>query len=226
MIHCPSCGIVPVPEAELPILLPEDANLLEGGRSPLPELASFAQTTCPKCGGDHARRETDTMDTFMCSSYYMFRYVDPKNTEEIWEREKADAWLPVDIYIGGVEHACMHLLYFRFLTKVLFDAGLLPCDEPVTRLFNHGMVLDENGDVMSKSKGNAVSPGALMAEWGVDVCRVAMFFFASEDTLKVGIQRHIRVLAKEIQGPLDKRPDLRITENGGGPRSHLLAQIK
>jgi leucyl-tRNA synthetase len=121
------------------------------------------------------------MDTFMCSSYYLYRYVDPKNDREPWRKEEARKWLPVDLYIGGAEHACMHLLYFRFIAKVLHDHGWVPTDEPVVRLYHQGMVADAQGETMSKSKGNAVSPQEIMDRWGVDVCRLAMFFFAPSD---------------------------------------------
>jgi leucyl-tRNA synthetase len=118
------------------------------------------------------------MDTFMCSSWYLYRYLDAHNDRQPWDKAQASKWLPVDIYIGGAEHACMHLLYFRFIAKVLFDTGWVPSDEPVERLYHHGMVCDEKGDIMSKSKGNVVSPGVIMDQWGVDVSRLAMFFFA------------------------------------------------
>jgi leucyl-tRNA synthetase len=177
IIHCPKDGPQAVPEKDLPVLLPPVKDLIPKGRSPLADNEAFMKTTCPKCGGP-AERDPDTMDTFMCSSWYLYRYLDPKNDSEPWSKAQAKKWLPVDIYIGGAEHACMHLLYFRFIAKVLFDAGWVPTDEPVTRLYHHGMVCDENGDVMSKSKGNAVPPAEIMDQWGVDVCRLAMFFFA------------------------------------------------
>jgi len=143
MIHCPACGVVPVPEEDLPILLPEDANLLEGGRSPLPGLASFAQTTCPKCGEKHARRETDTMDTFVESSWYFERYCSPDCHEGMFDKQAVDYWMPVDQYIGGVEHAILHLLYSRFYTRVLNDMGLVNYKEPFTCLLTQGMVCKE-----------------------------------------------------------------------------------
>jgi leucyl-tRNA synthetase len=117
----------------------------------------------------------------MCSSWYLYRYLDAKNAAEPWRKSEAKTWLPVDLYIGGAEHACMHLLYFRFIAKVLFDAGWVPTDEPVVNLYHQGMVCDEKGDIMSKSKGNAISPSEIMDEWGVDVCRLAMFAFAPSD---------------------------------------------
>jgi len=143
MIHCPSCGVVPVPEEDLPILLPEDANLLEGGKSPLPELDAFARTTCPQCGVKNARRETDTMDTFVESSWYFERYCSPHYDKGMFEKQAVDYWMPVDQYIGGVEHAILHLLYSRFYTRVLHDMGLVKYKEPFTCLLTQGMVCKE-----------------------------------------------------------------------------------
>lgn len=181
IIHCPRCGAQPVPEKDLPVLLPTDVTeFIPKGRSPLADHPGFMKAACPRCGGP-AERDPDTMDTFMCSSFYLYRYVDPHNVREPWTREAARAWLPVDLYIGGAEHACMHLLYFRFIAKVLHDNGWVPTDEPVVRLFHQGMVADEKGETMSKSKGNAVSPQEIMDRWGVDVSRLAMFFFAPSD---------------------------------------------
>jgi leucyl-tRNA synthetase len=180
IIHCPKCGAQAVPEKDLPVILPEISEFIPKGRSPLADQPSFMKTACPKCGGP-AERNPDTMDTFMCSSYYLYRYLDAKNANEPWRKEEAKTWLPVDLYIGGAEHACMHLLYFRFIAKVLFDAGWVPTDEPVVQLFHQGMVADEHGETMSKSKGNAISPQEIMDEWGVDACRLAMFFFAPSD---------------------------------------------
>ncbi len=143
MIHCPDCGIVPVPEADLPIVLPEDAHLLEGGRSPLPTLAEFARTRCPKCGREDARRETDTMDTFVESSWYFDRYCSPRCDTAMFDRAAVDYWMPVDQYIGGVEHAILHLLYSRYFTRVLETLGLVSFKEPFTRLLTQGMVCKE-----------------------------------------------------------------------------------
>ena len=153
-VHCEHCGVVPVPEDQLPVLLPEDIDLAAG--ETLATHESFINTTCPKCGAP-AKRETDTMDTFTCSSWYYMRYTDPHNSELPFDPAKANYWMPVDQYIGGIEHAILHLLYSRFFTKVLRDAGMLDFDEPFTNLLCQGMVLDENGEVMSKSKGNVVS---------------------------------------------------------------------
>jgi leucyl-tRNA synthetase len=181
MIHCPQCGIVPVPEEQLPIELPPNVqSFIPTGRSPLEDVAEFINTTCPQCGGP-AKRDPDTMDTFVDSSWYMLRYVDANNDREPFSRERAKEWLPIDLYIGGDEHATGHLLYFRFFTKVLFDAGWVPVEEPARRLVHQGMVADAQGETMSKSKGNVVSPGALFARDGVDVPRLAMLFFAPSD---------------------------------------------
>jgi leucyl-tRNA synthetase len=181
MVHCPKCGTVPVDETDLPVLLPEGkSDFIPKGRSPLADSPEFMNVKCPRCKGN-AKRDPDTMDTFVCSSWYHLRYSDPKNEKEPFSREKVAAWLPADIYIGGAEHACGHLIYFRFFTKVLYDAGYLPFDEPALRLFNHGMVLDSKGEVMSKSKGNVVSPRELVEKEGADVARIAMFFAAPSD---------------------------------------------
>jgi leucyl-tRNA synthetase len=181
ILYCERCGVQGVPEDQLPVLLPQDVReYIPKGRSPLADLKGFADATCPMCSGP-AQRDVDTMDTFMCSSFYLFRYTDPHNQRVPWDKEELKKWLPVDIYIGGVEHACMHLLYFRFITKALYDAGWLNVDEPVIRLYNHGMVLDAQGQVMSKSRGNVISPSEIIKEWGVDTSRIAMLFFAPSD---------------------------------------------
>ena len=182
VVHCEKCGAVPVPEEQLPVLLPPEdkVDFIPKGRSPLADVPEFVNTKCPKCGGP-AKRDVDTMDTFVCSSWYYLRYLDPHNEEKAFSDSEAKKWLPIDLYIGGAEHATGHLIYFRFVHKVLYDLGYIPkeCgDEPATRLFNHGMVLDEHGDVMSKSKGNVVSPVELIEKVGVDAARVAMLFFA------------------------------------------------
>ena len=174
-IHCPKCGIVPVPEEDLPVTLPEDLNL--GAGETLAEDKDFYECTCPQCGGP-ARRETDTMDTFTCSSWYYIRYTDPHNDELPFSREAADRWMPVDNYIGGIEHAILHLLYSRFFTKALRDMGLLDVDEPFTNLLCQGMVKDENGDVMSKSKGNVVPPSSVIEPYGADTMRLTILFIA------------------------------------------------
>ncbi|MBD3297169.1 MAG: leucine--tRNA ligase, partial [candidate division Zixibacteria bacterium] len=181
MIECEQCGYVPVPEKDLPVLLPKgDIDFLPKGRSPLADVPEFMNVKCPKCDGD-AQRDPDTMDTFMCSSWYFLRYVDPKNKKAPFDKEKAAAWLPIDYYMGGITHATGHLIYFRFFTKFLKDIGWLTVNEPATRMFNHGMVLDSQGFVMSKSRGNVISPIDMMEQHGVDPVRVAMFFATPGD---------------------------------------------
>lgn len=181
-VHCEHCGVVPVPEDQLPVLLPEDIDLAAG--ETLATHESFINTTCPKCGAP-AKRETDTMDTFTCSSWYYMRYIDPHNSELPFDPAKANYWMPVDQYIGGIEHAILHLLYSRFFTKVLRDAGMLDFDEPFTNLLCQGMVLDENGEVMSKSKGNVVSPEEMIAVYGADAVRAAVLFMGPPDKEKL-----------------------------------------
>ena len=174
-IHCERCGIVPVPEDQLPVTLPENLDL--GAGETLAECREFYETTCPVCGAP-ARRETDTMDTFTCSSWYYLRYTDPHNTELPFSKDAANHWMPVDNYIGGIEHAILHLLYSRFFTKALRDIGLLDVDEPFTNLLCQGMVKDENGDTMSKSKGNVVPPSSVIEPFGADTMRLAILFIA------------------------------------------------
>ena len=175
IVYCDKCGTVPVPKEELPVLLPEDV-VFDGKRNPLTTSESFVRTTCPSCGGP-ARRETDTMDTFIDSSWYFFRYADPKNDRLPFDPERIREWLPVDEYIGGIEHAVLHLLYSRFFTKVLYDAGLVHVDEPFTSLLTQGMVL-RDGAKMSKSKGNTVSPLEIIERYGADTARLFILFAA------------------------------------------------
>lgn len=174
-IHCERCGIVPVPEDQLPVTLPENLDLTAG--ETLAECKDFYETTCPVCGAP-ARRETDTMDTFTCSSWYYLRYTDPHNTELPFSREAANHWMPVDNYVGGIEHAILHLLYSRFFTKAMRDMGLLDIDEPFTNLLCQGMVKDEHGETMSKSKGNVVPPSSVIEPYGADTMRLAILFIA------------------------------------------------
>ncbi len=176
MVHCPSCGVVPVPEKELPVVLPVDVEFTGAGESPLASSLSFLNARCPKCGGP-ARRETDTMDTFVDSSWYFARYCDPRDGTAPFSKAAADAWLPVDQYIGGIEHACMHLIYSRFWHKVMRDLGLLSSDEPFTKLLTQGMVT-LGGSAMSKSKGNIVSPDEIIEKYGADTARLFILFAA------------------------------------------------
>ena len=174
MIYCGKCGIVPVPEKDLPVLLPEDVKFKPHGESPLKASKKFVNTKCPKCK-QKAAREIDTMDTFVDSSWYYLRYISPKLKDKPFEKSDADRWLPVDQYIGGVEHAILHLLYSRFITKVLHDAGEISFDEPFKNLFTQGMII-KRGAKMSKSKGNVVSPDALIEKYGADTVRLYTLF--------------------------------------------------
>jgi leucyl-tRNA synthetase len=174
MVDCDECGLVPVPREQLPVVLPEVEDYLPKGRSPLAAVDSFVNTTCPECAGP-ARRETDTMDTFVDSSWYFFRFADPNNDDEVFEPRKPAYWMPVDQYIGGIEHAVLHLLYARFITKVLYDMDISSVEEPFARLFTQGMITLE-GAKMSKSKGNVVDPVALFASHGADALRLYHLF--------------------------------------------------
>src|SRR5438132_3545599 len=176
VIFCEKDGVVAVPYEQLPVELPKVAQFTGRGDSPLASVPEFVNVKCPKCGGP-ARRETDTMDTFVDSSWYFLRFADPKNRELPFGKQAAAHWMPVDFYVGGVEHAILHLLYSRFFTRVLRDVGLITFDEPFTRLLTQGMVL-KDGDVMSKSKGNVVDPDAMMQKYGADALRLYVMFVA------------------------------------------------
>ncbi len=179
VLYCPKDGIVPVPDEQLPVLLPEQIEITQQDGSPLSRVPGFVNATCPRCGGP-ARRETDTMDTFVDSSWYFYRYPDAHNASAPFSREKIDYWFPIDQYIGGVEHAILHLIYSRFWTRVMRDLGLVGNDEPATRLFTQGMVI-RNGAKMSKSKGNVVSPDDMIARYGADATRMYALFAAPPD---------------------------------------------
>lgn len=199
MVYCPQDGIVPVPEDQLPVLLPTDVEFKPSGESPLKDIPEFVNTTCPKCGGP-ARRETDTMDTFMCSSWYFLRYPNPHDEQAAFDPEKIRQWLPVDQYTGGPEHATMHLLYARFFTMALHDMGLLDFEEPFTRLVHQGFILSE-GRKMSKSKGKAIAPDTLVQRHGADAVRAFLMFLgpfergadwnSNTEQLLVGINRFL-----------------------------------
>jgi len=179
MVYCKEHGCVPVPESELPVLLPETIVITQEGGSPLGKVPEFVNTTCPVCGGP-ARRETDTMDTFVDSSWYFYRYADAKNSAAPFDSEKVNYWFPIDQYIGGVEHAILHLIYSRYWTKVMRDLGMVKHDEPAERMFTQGMVI-RNGAKMSKSKGNVVSPDDMIDRFGVDATRMYALFAAPPD---------------------------------------------
>ena len=216
IVHCPDDGMVPVPMDQLPVLLPKEYK-------PLSEVPEFWKTKCPKCGKD-ARRETDTMDTFIDSSWYFLRYASPHETTRPFDPELANHWMPVDQYTGGVEHAILHLLYSRFFTKVLHDAGMIEVSEPFTRLFNQGMV-KRFGQVMSKSKGNGVSPDELVAEQGADAGRVyEMFIGPPEEDVEWtdaglnGVARFLQRVWRLVVEPTS------IVVEGGGADAGLLAR--
>ncbi|MFN3265553.1 MAG: leucine--tRNA ligase, partial [Deinococcales bacterium] len=180
IIYCPNCGQVPVPEQDLPIRLPEDVQFLPTGQSPLTLLEDWKNCTCPKCGSA-AVRDTDTMDTFVDSSWYYYRYLDPKNDKAAINKDLVAKWNPADWYTGGIEHAILHLLYARFWTKAMRDMGLVEFSEPFTRLMNQGIILGEDNEKMSKSRGNVVDPDALVAEYGTDTVRLYLQFIGPWD---------------------------------------------
>ena len=218
VVYCDKCGIVPVPEDQLPVELPRDVKFGEG--NPLLTNQEFIKTKCPKCGGE-ARRETDTMDTFVNSSWYFLRYTDPKNEKEIFDKKKAAYWTPVDLYIGGAEHACMHLIYFRFYTKFIRDLGLIKYGEPAIKLFNQGMVHGPDGVVMSKSRGNVVDPLDMIEKYNVDTLRIYLVSTASPDkdfvwsdkTIQASFKflERIRLYFESVKiGKSDKRTESKI----------------
>ncbi|MDH3731112.1 MAG: leucine--tRNA ligase [Acidimicrobiia bacterium] len=198
MISCPRCGLVPVPESELPVLHPDVEDYQPKGQSPLAAVAEFVNVDCPSCGGP-AKRETDTMDTFVDSSWYFLRYSDPHNESAIFDPEKVKYWMPVDLYVGGVEHAVLHLLYARFIVKVLADMGLVTFSEPFLRMFTQGMIT-KDGAKMSKSKGNVVSPDPLYDYYGADAVRLYELFIgpATDDAVWTdrGVEGTFRFLKK------------------------------
>ena len=198
ILYCDECGLVPVPEQDLPVLLPEVEEYVPKGRSPLAAAEDWVATTCPKCGGP-ARRETDTMDTFVDSSWYFLRYCDPRNDGAPFDRGMVDYWLPVNQYIGGIEHAILHLLYARFFTKVMYDLGIVGFQEPFARLFNQGM-LHYRGAKMSKSKGNVVAPDEMVERYGAEAVRLYVLYMGPAEDDKewqdAGIEGMFRFLGR------------------------------
>lgn len=216
IIYCPHCGEVLVPEDQLPVRLPEDVDFNAGAKSPLATSEEFVNCKCPKCGAD-ARRETDTMDTFLCSSWYYLRYTDPKNTEKCFDKDANMYWGPVDQYIGGIEHAILHLLYARFFLKVLRDAGLVDYDEPFANLLTQGMVI-KDGAKMSKSLGNVVSPEEILEKYGADTARLFILFAAPPERelewSDQGVEGSFRFLNRVWRVVLNYMPQLeqKVTE--------------
>ena len=211
VIYCDLCGMVPVPEDQLPVTLPLDAEFTPTGHSPLVTHEAFLHTTCPQCGGP-ARRETDTMDTFVDSSWYWFRYTSPHDDERPFEPAAASRWTPVDLYCGGIEHAILHLLYARFFTKVMRDLGLIDQDEPYLRLRNQGMILAEEGTKMSKSRGTQVAPDELVEEYGADALRLHLMYLGPWEQGGPWNSRGITGMERFI-----KRAFALVTTTGDGP---------
>ncbi|HCV00821.1 MAG: leucine--tRNA ligase [Dehalococcoidia bacterium] len=180
IIHCDDCGVIPVPDGDLPVVLPEGVHFEPTGQSPLTQIEEWVSVKCPQCGSG-ARRETDTLDTFMCSSWYQMRYVDPHNSVLPFSKEAGSHWLPVDVYTGGAEHAVMHLLYTRFFWKAARDMGIVQGREPMKRLFNQGVILGPDGNRMSKSRGNVVAPDDLVERYGADAFRCQLMFIGPWD---------------------------------------------
>jgi leucyl-tRNA synthetase len=222
ILYCDECGMVPVPEEDLPVLLPEVEEYVPKGRSPLAAAEDWLQTTCPRCGGE-ARRETDTMDTFVDSSWYYLRYCDPHNDHAPFDRPMVDYWLPVNQYIGGIEHAILHLLYARFFTKVMYDLGLVGFREPFARLFNQGM-LHYHGAKMSKSKGNVIIPDDYIARYGAEAVRLYVLFMgpaeADKEWQDAGIEGMFRFLGRMWRLGLD----VAAQEPNGAPSSGPLVK--
>ena len=232
IIHCPHCGNVAVPEDELPLELPdvEHYEPTGTGESPLAAIDSWVNCKCPKCGAD-AKRETNTMPQWAGSSWYFLRYVDPHNDKELVNREKADKYLPVDMYVGGVEHAVLHLLYSRFYTKFLHDIGVVDFDEPFTKLFNQGMINGKNGIKMSKSKGNVVSPDDLVRDYGCDALRLYELFVGPpeldaewDDRGIDGVYRFLNRFYKLCMDSKDK--DIKATKEMLSVRHKLVRDIE
>jgi leucyl-tRNA synthetase len=222
VVYCDKDGMQPVPDSQLPVVLPPDAPFTGEGGNPLEKVPAFVNATCPRCGGK-ARRETDTMDTFVDSSWYFYRYLSPRKDDGPFDPAAVKYWFPIDLYVGGIEHAILHLVYSRFWTKVMRDLGLVALDEPVTRLFPQGMV-HKDGEVMSKSKGNTIAPDDVVARYGADTLRLYILFAAPPELAmewsETGIEgphrfllrvwrlvdRHAAAVAKEPRGPLPKEP--------------------
>ncbi len=221
IVYCDACGTVPVPEKDLPIYLPEDVEFKPTGESPLALCPEFVNTECPNCGGP-AKRETDTMDTFVDSSWYYMRYLSPHDEKRVFDSDLVNQWLPVDQYIGGIEHAILHLLYSRFFTKVLRDLGLIDFQEPFRNLFTQGMII-KDGAKMSKAKGNVVAPDELIQKYGTDTVRIYTLFVGPpdkdaewNDRAVEGAYRFLKRVWRLVHSNLD-----RVSESGTEPPAEL-----
>ncbi len=218
ILYCERCGELPVPEEDLPVLLPDDVDFRPTGESPLSLSDSFHGVTCPECGGS-ARREADTMDTFVDSSWYFLRYCSPHEGHAPFDAEAVRKWMPVDMYVGGAEHAVMHLLYSRFFTKVLFDEGMITFDEPFTHLRNQGLIMGEDGQKMSKSRGNVINPDDIVSEFGADCLRLYLMFMGDFEDAKpwstsnmIGIRRFLDRLDSSVHDSVHEGRDENSTE--------------
>ncbi len=224
IVHCPKCGIVPVPESDLPVMLPYHVEFTPDGKSPLSKAESFLHTTCPKCGGP-AQREADTLDTFVCSSWYFLRFPDPHNAEQPFDSEWINQMAPVDMYVGGPEHACMHLLYARFFTKALRDLGYINFGEPFKTLVHQGIILGPDGNRMSKSRGNVISPDGYIAEYGSDVFRMYLQFGFNYIEGGPWSEEGIRAVARFIDR-VDRFVERVIELNGEGSGHSLVGRAE
>ena len=224
IIYCDKCGAVPVQEKDLPVVLPENIKF-ESSKNPLIDNKKFTEVKCPKCNGK-ARRETDTMDTFVNSSWYFFRYCDSKNNKEIFDTKKSDYWMPIDQYIGGAEHACMHLIYSRFYTKFFRDIGLTKINEPTLNLFNQGMVHGKDGVVMSKSRGNVVDPLDMIKKYSCDTLRIFLVSIASPDSDSMWSDTGIESMHKFIKKFVDYYSDVKIGKSSAKVESKINKAIK
>ncbi len=228
IVYCDECGMVPVPEDQLPVLLPDIEEYAPKGKSPLAAAEDWVKTECPSCGGE-ARRETDTMDTFVDSSWYFLRYLDPRNDEECWAKDVADYWMPVDQYIGGVEHAILHLMYARFFIKALHDIGTLEAREPFANLFTQGMIT-RDGAKMSKSRGNTVSPAEYVERFGADSLRTYICFMGPPikggDWSDEGVEGIFRFLARlwRLGREVAERTEAGGSDDAAGGARELLAK--